>query len=220
MVGTVRPNHPGGLLPAVPSSEMAPVAAAGGNVRELQRRLWVAAKRSPGRRFHALFDRIWRDDVLLEAWMRVRKNKGAAGLDGGTLAVVEEYGVARMFEELKRDLREGTYRPSPVRRVEIPKPQGGMRPLGIPVVRDRVCQQAARLVLEPIFEAGFLDVSLGFARAGRLFRPRSRSARRSRADMCSRLTQTFGTTFGDRSGAFARDGRAEGLGSSGAQAAA
>jgi len=162
MVGTVRPNHPGALLPAVPSSEMAPVAAAGGNVRELQRRLWVAAKRSPGRRFHALFDRIWRDDVLLEAWMRVRKNKGAAGIDGVTLAVVEEYGVARMFEELKRDLREGTYRPSPVRRVEIPKPQGGMRPLGIPVVRDRVCQQAARLVLEPIFEADFLDVSFGF----------------------------------------------------------
>lgn len=94
--------------------------------------------------------------------MRVRKNKGAAGIDGVTLAVVEEYGVARMFEELKRDLREGTYRPSPVRRVEIPKPQGGMRPLGIPVVRDRVCQQAARLVLEPIFEADFLDVSFGF----------------------------------------------------------
>jgi RNA-directed DNA polymerase len=137
------------------------VTTAGG-VRELQRKLWVAAKRSPGRRFHALYDRIWRDDVLLEAWERVRKNKGAAGIDGVTLAAVEEYGVARMLCGLARDLREGVYRPAPVRRVEIPKPQGGVRPLGIPVVRDRVCQQAARLVLEPIFEADFLPCSFGF----------------------------------------------------------
>jgi RNA-directed DNA polymerase len=159
MVGVGRPNHPGGLWSADPS---VPVNVGGGDVRELQRRLWVAAKRSPGRRFHALFDRIWRDDVLLEAWERVRKNRGAAGVDGVTLAAVEEYGVERMLSELQQDLRRGSYRPVPVRRVEIPKPQGGVRPLGIPVVRDRVCQQAARLVLEPIFEAGFLDVSYGF----------------------------------------------------------
>jgi RNA-directed DNA polymerase len=161
MVGTVRPNHLGGREPVGSVSEMALVAT-GGDARELQRRLWVAAKRSLGRRFHAVYDRIWRGDILLEAWSRVRKNKGAAGIDGVTLAAVEEYGVARMLVELQRDLREGTYRPMPVRRVEIPKPQGGVRPLGIPVVRDRVCQQAARLVLEPIFEADFLDVSFGF----------------------------------------------------------
>lgn len=161
MVGAVRPNNLGGRLSADLGSEMALVAT-DGSVRDLQRKLWVAAKRSPGRRFHALYDRIWRDDVLLEAWERVRKNKGAAGIDGVTLAAVEEYGVARMLAELARDLRDGVYRPAPVRRVEIPKPQGGVRPLGIPVVRDRVCQQAARLVLEPIFEADFLPVSFGF----------------------------------------------------------
>ena len=109
MVGSVRSNSPGGLLSADPVSEMALVATDGG-VRELQRKLWVAAKRSPGRRFHALYDRIWRDDVLLEAWTRVRKNKGAAGVDGVTLAAVGEYGVARMLGELARDLREGIYR--------------------------------------------------------------------------------------------------------------
>jgi RNA-directed DNA polymerase len=161
MVGAVRSNSPGGRSSVDSASEMALVAT-GWGARELQRKLWVAAKRSPGRRFHALYDRIWRDDVLLEAWTRVRKNKGAAGVDGVTLAVVEEYGVARMLAELAHDLREGTYRPAPVRRVEIPKPQGGVRPLGIPVVRDRVCQQAARLVLEPIFEADFLSCSFGF----------------------------------------------------------
>jgi RNA-directed DNA polymerase len=161
MVEVARPNYPGGRSSVDPGSEMALVATDGG-VRELQRKLWVAAKRSPGRRFHALDDRITRGDVLREAWERVRRNKGAAGVDGVTLAAVEEYGVVRMLEELARDLREGVYRPAPVRRVEIPKPQGGVRPLGIPVVRDRVCQQAVRLVLEPIFEADFLPCSYGF----------------------------------------------------------
>jgi RNA-directed DNA polymerase len=141
---------------------MAQLEATGGNVRELQRKLWVAAKRSPGRRFHALYDRIWRSDVLQAAWLRVQKNKGAAGVDKQTLAAVREYGVERLLGELQRDLRDGSYRPQPVRRVEIPKPSGGKRPLGIPTVRDRVCQQAARMVLEPIFEADFLEVSYGF----------------------------------------------------------
>lgn len=131
-------------------------------VRELQRKLWAAAKRSPNRRFHALYDRIFRGDVLEEAWKRVRENKGAAGIDKVTLAAVEEYGAERLLAELQRDLREGSYRPSPTRRVDIPKPQGGKRPLGIPTVRDRVVQQAARLVLEPIFEADFTDASHGF----------------------------------------------------------
>jgi RNA-directed DNA polymerase len=131
-------------------------------VRELQRKLWAAAKQSSGRRFHVLFDRVCRGDVLWEAWERVRVNKGAAGVDRITLDVVEMYGVDRMLRELRDDLRAGRYRPAPVRRVDIPKPQGGVRPLGIPTVRDRVAQQATKIVLEPIFEADFASVSYGF----------------------------------------------------------
>jgi RNA-directed DNA polymerase len=122
----------------------------------------MAAKRSPERRFHALYDRIFRRDVLIEAWERVRANRGAAGVDRETLADVEAYGVERMLAELQHDLQAGRYRPSPVRRYEIPKPDGGKRPLGIPTVRDRVAQQAAKLVLEPIFEADFLPASYGY----------------------------------------------------------
>jgi RNA-directed DNA polymerase len=131
-------------------------------VRRLQRKLWAAAKQSEGRRFHALYDRIYRDDVLAEAWRRVRANRGAAGVDRVTLEAVEGYGVERMLAELARDLRKGVYRPAPTRRVEIPKSDGRKRPLGIPTVCDRVCQQAAKLVLEPIFEADFLPCSFGF----------------------------------------------------------
>jgi len=165
MVETSRSIDPAGHEPGDLASEMV-LEATGGDLRELQRKLWVAAKRSPGRRFHALFDRILRSDVLREAWRRVQKNKGAAGVDGMTLAEVREYGAERLLAELQRDLRRGSYRPRPVRRVEVPKPKGGVRPLGIPTVRDRIVQQAARIVLEPIFEAGFLDVSYGF-RPGR-----------------------------------------------------
>jgi RNA-directed DNA polymerase len=161
MVELARSNSPGGLL-SVDPAEAVQLEAVGGDVRELQRKLWVVAKRSPGRRFHALFDRICRSDVLREAWVRVQRNKGAAGVDKQTVAAVQEYGVERLLGELQRDLRAGSYRPAPVRRVEIPKPQGGKRPLGIPTVSDRICQQAARLVLEPIFEADFLEVSYGF----------------------------------------------------------
>jgi len=163
MTAKSGPNHPGGSHPVDgEASEMALVAPRRPKARELQRKLWAAAKRSPNRRFHALHDRIWRGDVLREAWKRVRKNKGAAGIDKVTLAAVEEYGAERLLAELQRDLREGAYRPSPTRRVDIPKPNGGKRPLGIPTVRDRIAQQAARLVLEPIFEAGFSDASHGF----------------------------------------------------------
>jgi RNA-directed DNA polymerase len=137
------------------------------NVQELQRKLWAAAKQSPGRRFHALYDRIHRGDVLWEAWVRVKGNRGAAGVDRVTLAYVQDvYGVERLLSELQADLREGTYRPAPARRVDIPKPDGSKRPLGIPTVRDRVAQQAAKLVLEPVFEADFLPCSYGF-RPGR-----------------------------------------------------
>ena len=166
MVESARSNDLAGRELGGPASEMVLLEATGGDVRELQRKLSVAAKRSPGRRFHALFDRICRSDVLSEAWVRVQRNKGAAGVDKQTVAAVREYGVERLLGELQRDLRNGSYRPAPVRRVEIPKPQGGRRPLGIPTVRDRICQQAARLVLEPIFEADFLEVSYGF-RPGR-----------------------------------------------------
>jgi RNA-directed DNA polymerase len=131
-------------------------------VRQLQRRLWVAAKRSKGRRFHALYDRIYRGDVLWEAWRRVRKNRGAAGVDAQTIADVEQYGVERFIEELGAALRAGEYRPAAVLRRYIPKADGKKRPLGIPTVRDRVAQMAAKLVLEPIFEADFRPCSYGF----------------------------------------------------------
>ena len=100
------------------------------NVRQLQRRLWVAAKRSPERRFHALLDRIWRRDVLQEAWRRVKRNRGSAGVDRQTLAEIEQYGVERMLDELHAALRAGTYRPHPVLRRYIPKADGRQRPLG------------------------------------------------------------------------------------------
>jgi RNA-directed DNA polymerase len=131
-------------------------------VRQLQRRLWVAAKRSPDRRFHALMDRIWRRDVLQAAWQRVKRNRGAAGVDAMTLAAVEQYGVERLLDELGAQLRTGVYRPQPVLRRYIPKADGRQRPLGIPTVRDRVAQMAATLILEPIFEADFRASSYGF----------------------------------------------------------
>jgi len=131
-------------------------------VRQLRRRLWAAAKRSSGRRFHALYDRICRSDVLREAWRRVKRNRGAAGVDRQTLDEVEELGVERFLEELQTELRAGEYRPRAVLRRYIPKADGRKRPLGIPTVRDRVVQMAATLVLEPIFEADFRPCSYGF----------------------------------------------------------
>jgi group II intron reverse transcriptase/maturase len=132
------------------------------NVRQLQRRLWAAAKQSPERRFHALYDRMWRSDVLDEAWKCVKRNRGSAGLDAQTIAEVEQYGVERFVEELGNVLRAGEYRPSATLRRYIPKADGKQRPLGIPTVRDRVVQMAAKLVLEPIFEADFLPCSYGY----------------------------------------------------------
>jgi RNA-directed DNA polymerase len=160
MTGTARSNSPGGQpRPVDAEARLRPRI---GNVRKLQCKLWAAAKQSSGRRFHALYDRVYRGDVLWEAWERVRSNRGAAGVDRVTVAAVEDYGVERMLSALRADLRAGSYRPAPARRVDIPKPDGGKRPLGIPTVRDRVAQAAAKLVLEPIFEADFMSVSYGF----------------------------------------------------------
>ncbi len=130
---------------SLPGSEM---------VRRLQTVLHAKAKEEPDRRFHALIDKVWREDFLAEAWKRVRRNGGAAGVDGETFADIESYGVGRWLGELARELRDGTYTPKPVRQVLIPKKQPGkFRPLGIPCIRDRVAQTSALLVLEPIFEA-------------------------------------------------------------------
>ncbi|SRR5712691_1866099 len=130
--------------------------------RQLQHGLYVAAKRSGTRRFHALYDRICRGDVLAEAWERVKVNKGAAGIDGETLSMIEQGGVRQFLHDLQHRLRIGRYWPQPARRQYIPKPDGTKRPLGIPTVRDRVVQAAAKLVIEPIFEADFKDCSYGF----------------------------------------------------------
>src|SRR5215469_13922450 len=132
-------------------------------VRALQHALYRAAKADPGRRFHALADKVIRSDVLWRAWVAVRSNNGAPGIDKITLAAVEEYGVARLLGELASELRERRYRPMPARRVLIPKPGSDeMRPLSIPAVRDRIVQAALKIVLEPVFEADFLPCSFGF----------------------------------------------------------
>jgi RNA-directed DNA polymerase len=132
-------------------------------VRELQVKLYLAAKRSPNRRFHALWDRIHRRDVLQRAWQQVRENRGAAGVDRITIAQLEEEGVEAFLDELHAELQGQRYRPRPARRVYIPKPgRSEQRPLGIPRIKDRVAQTAAKIVLEPIFDADFRGCSFGF----------------------------------------------------------
>jgi group II intron reverse transcriptase/maturase len=133
------------------------------SVRELQRTLYRAAKADPGRRFHALHDKIYRRDVLERAWELVRANRGAAGIDRQSIADIEQHGVAKLLDELVADLKDGRWRPVPARRVFISKPgREELRPLSIPTVRDRVVQAAVKIVIEPIFEADMLECSFGF----------------------------------------------------------
>ena len=129
----------------------------------MQHVLYRAAKADPDRRFHALRDKVYREDVLQRAWYAVRRNNGAPGIDKTTLADVEEHGVTRLLGELASDLNEGSWRPLPARKVLIPKPGSTeRRPLAIAAVRDRIVQAAVKIVLEPVFEADFLPCSFGF----------------------------------------------------------
>jgi RNA-directed DNA polymerase len=126
-------------------------------IRNLQRKLYLKAKNEPRYRFYTLYDKVYRDDILAHAYEVAKANEGAPGVDGVTFEMIEKSagGVVRLLAELKEELKTGTYRPKPVRRAYIRKPEGGQRPLGIPCIRDRVAQAAAKLVLEPIFEADF-----------------------------------------------------------------
>ena len=135
-------------------------------LRTLQRKLYAKAKTDPAFRFYSLHDKIWRSDVLAHAFALAKANGGAPGVDGDSFAAIEARGVESWLAELAQELKDGTYRPQPVRRVMIPKPDGGERPLGIPTVRDRVAQTAAKLILEPIFEADFEPNAYGY-RPGR-----------------------------------------------------
>lgn len=131
-------------------------------IRILQRKLYLKAKAEPTFRFYVLYDKIWREDMLRHAYDLARANAGSPGVDGVTFAQIEADGMEKWLSGLREELVSKTYRPQPVRRVTIPKPGGGERPLGIPTIRDRVVQTAAKLVLEPIFEADFEDNAYGY----------------------------------------------------------
>jgi RNA-directed DNA polymerase len=135
-------------------------------VSQLRRKLAEKAKREPKFRFYALYDRIYRKDVLWSAWRTVQRNDGGPGIDQQTIDEIEQYGAIRLIDEIHEMLQSKTYQPQPIKRVHIPKGDGKTRPLGIPTVKDRIIQQACLLILEPIFEEDFLDCSYGY-RPGR-----------------------------------------------------
>ena len=133
------------------------------NIRTLQRKLYLKAKQQPACRFHALYDKVYRIDIISHAYNRVRANQGSVGIDGVSFKAIEEKeGATAFIAELADVLRNKTYKPDPVKRVMIPKSDGNLRPLGIPTIRDRVAQMAVKLVIEPIFEADFCATSYGF----------------------------------------------------------
>ncbi len=135
-------------------------------VGKLQTALHTKAKESPNQRFHSLYDKVYREDVLRHAYHRCRANGGAPGVDGQTFEDIETHGLDRWLELLAEELRSRTYRPQAVRRVYIPKADGKQRPLGIPTFEDKILQRTVLMVLEPVYEADFLDASHGF-RPGR-----------------------------------------------------
>lgn len=159
-----RPDTTGQPTEGLPEAFAVDDGSLPGKVFSLRQKLYRKAKREPSFRFYALYDRIYRPDVLRAAWDRVAANDGAPGVDGVRVATVtgSDRGVEGLLEGIRESLRAKTYRPQPVKRTYIAKPDGRLRPLGIPTVRDRVVQTAALLVLEPIFEADFLDCSFGF----------------------------------------------------------
>jgi RNA-directed DNA polymerase len=130
--------------------------------RKLQRKLYLVAKANSKRRFHAMYDKIYRIDILTEAWKRVKANGGAGGIDHISIYDVKAYGEEKLIEEISEMLRNNKYHPQPVRRTYIPKADGKKRPLGIPIIRDRIVQMATKIVIEPVFEADFMDCSYGF----------------------------------------------------------
>lgn len=131
-------------------------------VQELQQKLLSKAKSNIGFRFYALYDKLYREDVLRKAWEKVKANQGAEGIDGMSLEDIEKEGVESFLQNIGKELKEKTYRPQPSKRVYIPKSDGRLRPLSIPTIKDRVVQSALRIVIEPIFEADFEDCSYGF----------------------------------------------------------
>jgi len=131
-------------------------------VRQLQRKLYLAAKSGSKRKFHALYDKIYREDILTEAWKRVKANGGVGGIDGISIRDIETYGADKLVSEIRQELIAVQYYPQPVKRVNIPKADGSKRALGIPTVKDRIVQMATKIVIEPVFEAKFKDNSYGF----------------------------------------------------------
>lgn len=164
MLGKAAGLPPRGKAQPRPNRAKRKAPARLNNARKLQRTLYRVAKQQPERRFTLLYDKVCRQDILQEAWRRVKSNKGASGVDEVDIDEIREYGEAQFLGELEQELRDGSYRVSLVRRVHIPKPgqPGKSRPLGIPTVKDRVVQMAVKLVIEPLFEADFMPCSFGF----------------------------------------------------------